>query len=335
MITSGLGKDVAAQGERLGRPNGAQGRYYLGAGSVPPRPGNLILAALSDADYEQLAPLLELHSLRKRETLVEAGDPADYVYFPLNGVISALNVFEDGMMIEFATIGSEGTTGVPLFLGFGASNTALISQVPGDALRLKRADFLGAIARLDSFAAVLLRYSGLMLALISQSAACNRAHHADARCARWLLTTHDQAGRDNFPITQEYLALMLGVSRPSVALSAAALQRAKVLSYHRGEMQIIDRRGLELAACECYGVVREHLVQFVTRSHRDEKAPCAPAGNVELEPVPDTGVGRKLRSGRRQILAELGKLVDQAAASASVAGRVAPLASSGAAPSTR
>lgn len=230
--------------------------------SAPSRTGNLILAALSDADFAQLAPLFESHPLRMRETLQEAGDAADYVYFPLSGVISVLTVLENGMMIEFATIGSEGTTGVPLFLGFGESNTALISQVPGDALWLSRADFLDCLSRLPSFAVVLLRYSGLMLALVSQSAACNRAHHADARCARWLLMTHDQAGRDDFPITQEFLAQMLGVSRPSVALSAAALQRANFVTYHRGEMHIVDRHGLELAACECYAVVRAHFARF-------------------------------------------------------------------------
>ena len=229
---------------------------------APPRAENLILAALSDADYAHLAPLLEPHPLRMRETLLEAGDLADFVYFPLSGVISVLTVLENGMMIEFATIGSEGTTGVPLFLGFGESNTALISQVPGVALRINRSNFLDCLVRLPSFATVLLRYSGLMLALVSQSAACNRAHHADARCARWLLMTHDQAGRDDFPITQEFLAQMLGVSRPSVALSAAALQRSNFVTYHRGQMHIVDRLGLELAACECYAVVRSHFARF-------------------------------------------------------------------------
>ncbi|MBA4180507.1 MAG: Crp/Fnr family transcriptional regulator [Anaerolinea sp.] len=230
--------------------------------SAPSRTRNLILAALSKADYDQLAPLLHAHPLRMRETLLEAGDEPDYIYFPLNGVISVLTVLENGMMIEFATVGPEGTTGVPLFLGFGESNTALISQVPGDALRLSSKDFTDCIARLPSFAAVMLRYSGLMLALVSQSAACNRAHHADARCARWLLMTHDQVGADEFPITQEFLAQMLGVSRPSVALSAGALQRAGLVSYHRGEMRILDRRALELAACECYAVVRTHFAHF-------------------------------------------------------------------------
>lgn len=235
--------------------------------SAPSRTGNLILAALTTADYDHLAPLLHEHPLRMREALLEAGDEADWVYFPVSGVISILTVLEDGMMIEFATVGPEGTTGVPLFLGFGESNTALVSQVPGSALRLSRKNFENAIVRLPAFAAIMLRYSGLMLALVSQSAACNRAHHTDARCARWLLMTHDQVGRDEFPITQEFLAQMLGVSRPSVALAAGALQRTGLVTYHRGEMRILDRGGLERASCECYGVVREHFAHFAESPH--------------------------------------------------------------------
>ena len=237
------------------------------AQSTPSPNGNRLLAALSGDDYDEVSPLLEFQPLRMRETLQEAGDPADFVYFPVTGVISVLTVLEDGMMIEFATVGSEGTTGVPLFLGFGQTNTALISQIPGDAFRLKRSAFKDCIERLPSFAAVLLRYSGFMLALVAQSAACNRAHHADARCARWLLMTNDQAGRDDFPITQEFLAQMLGISRPSVALSAAALQRAGLVAYHRGEMQITDRRGLERAACECYAVIRHNFLEFAGTSY--------------------------------------------------------------------
>lgn len=247
---------------------------------APSRIGNLILSAITDADYEQVAPLLHPQPLRRRETLREAGDPVEYVYFPISGVISLLTVLENGMMIEFATVGSEGTTGVPLFLGFGQSNTALISEVPGDAFRMGRADFADCTARLPSFARIMLRYSGLMLALVAQSAACNRAHQVDARCARWLLMTHDQAGRDDFPITQEFLAQMLGVSRPSVALSAGALQRANFVSYHRGEMHIRDRRGLELAACECYAVVREHFAEFERGSPPALLSPFASLGQT-------------------------------------------------------
>jgi CRP-like cAMP-binding protein len=193
-----------------------------------------------------------------RETLQEAGEEPDYVYFPTSGIISVLTVLENGMMVEFATVGREGTTGVPVFLGMGLSNLALISQVPGGSLRMRARDFLSEINRSPGFEGIIRRYSGMMLALVAQSAACNRAHQVDERCARWLLMTQDQAG-GAFPITQEFLAQMLGVSRPSVALSAATLQKAGLISYHRGEMMIVDRAGLERAACECYAVDREHF----------------------------------------------------------------------------
>jgi CRP-like cAMP-binding protein len=232
---------------------------------LPPkltRPANRLLAALPEDDYERLSRLLEVHPLRMRETLQEAGDSSEYVYFPTSGIISLLTVLESGMMIEFATVGREGTTGVPLFLGVSDSNMAVISQVPGEALRISAEDFLAEVARNSAFALLLTRYSGLMLVLVAQSAACNRAHHVDARCARWLLMTHDQAGGDSFPITQEFLAQMLGVSRPSVALSAAALQRAGMISYHRGKMTILNRKAMEKAACECYAVVNERFRRF-------------------------------------------------------------------------
>jgi CRP-like cAMP-binding protein len=106
---------------------------------------------------------------------------------------------------------------------------------------------------------VLRIYGGVMFAFLAQSAACNRAHHVDERLARWLLMTHDQAGGDDFRITQEFLAQMLGVSRPSVAVSAAVLHRAGLISYRRGEMAITDRPGLESAACECYSVIRQQF----------------------------------------------------------------------------
>lgn len=217
---------------------------------------SLLLAAVPPDEYKLFSEKLEAVPLRMRETLQEAGDPTDFVYFPLSGIISVLTVLENGMMIEFATVGREGTTGIPITLGLADSNLALISQVPGQALRMRTPDFLTAITASPGLALAINCYSGVMYAFLAQSAACNRAHHVDERCARWLLMTHDQTGGNEFPITQEFLAQMLGVSRPSVALSAAALHKAGLISYHRGAMTIIDRMGLEKAACECYEVIR-------------------------------------------------------------------------------
>lgn len=247
------------------------------------RLSNLLLAAVPADEYEEFARLLETHPLRMRETLQEAGDAPDWVYFPLSGIISVLTVLESGMMIEFATVGREGTTGVPIFLHMGDSNMALISQVPGTSLRMRSKDFLAAIDRSPGLADIIKRYSGMLLALVAQSAACNRAHHVDERCARWLLMTHDQAGDAAFPITQEFLAQMLGVSRPSVALSAGALQKAGLIKYHRGEMTITDRAGLERAACECYAVGREHFLRLENARDGSYHEALVVAGNLRAD----------------------------------------------------
>ncbi|MFN0094694.1 MAG: Crp/Fnr family transcriptional regulator [Dehalococcoidia bacterium] len=235
------------------------------------RSPNGILAAIAPGEYERMRPLLSPHPLRMRETLQEAGDLPEFVYFPTSGIISLLTVMENGMMIEFATVGHEGTTGVPLFLGMAASSMALISQVPGEALRMTSADFLDQLGRSPGLAVLMKRYSGAMLTLVAQSAACNRAHHVNARCARWLLMTHNQTASDQFPITQEFLAQMLGVSRPSVTLAAAALQDAGLIRYHHGHMTILDRPGLECASCECYAVVEvsfRSLAGWIRDSHQ-------------------------------------------------------------------
>lgn len=223
------------------------------------RPANLLLATVPADEYAAFRDLLEIYPLRMRETLHEAEDTSDWVYFPTGGIISVLTVLKNGSMIEFATVGREGTTGVPVFLGMTDSNLALVSQVPGWSLRMKSKDFRGAIDRSPGFAAIIKRYSGMMLALGAQSAACNRAHHVDERCARWLLMVHDQAGDTAFPIPAEFLAQMLGVSGPKVELSVTTLGDAGLISYDQGQMTIADRPGLEKAACECYAVVSEHF----------------------------------------------------------------------------
>jgi CRP-like cAMP-binding protein len=228
---------------------------------------NLILAAIPPHEYEAIREFLEPYPLRMRESLGEPGESPEWVYFPVNGIVSVLTVLENGMMIEFATVGREGTTGVPLVVGLDESNLTLISQMPGTALRIRAQDFREQLKYCAGFAEAIRCYSGVMFALLAQSAACNRAHHVDERCARWLLMTHDQAGGNDFPVTQEFLAQMLGVSRPGVAASAAALQKAGLVSYHRGEMTIVDRPGLEKAACECYEVIVHQFDRLRTLRH--------------------------------------------------------------------
>lgn len=224
-----------------------------------PQSENLLLAAVPPAEFDQIKDLFEPCQLRMRENLQEAGEESNRIFFPTRGIISVLTVLENGMMIEFATVGREGTTGIPFVHGLHDSTMTLISQMPGDAWCISQADFAKALELSPGLDKAVNVYGGVLFALLAQSAACNRAHHVDERCARWLLMTHDQAGGDDFPITQEFLAQMLGVSRPSVAVSAAALQKAGLIRYHRGEVTVTDRVGLELAACECYRVIK---VQF-------------------------------------------------------------------------
>ena len=216
---------------------------------------NLLLGAIPAEEFAAAERLLEPYPLRMRETLQEAGEQPDWVYFPTRGIISVLTVLESGAMVEFATVGKEGCTGVPLLVGLDDAAIALVSQMPGEALRMRSREFMDLHARSPHFNEALNCYTGVMFAFLAQSAACNRAHHVDERCARWLLMTHDQAGENEFPITQEFLSQMLGVSRPSVAAAAAELQRAGLVQYHRGEMTVTDRAGLEAASCECYRAI--------------------------------------------------------------------------------
>ncbi len=206
-----------------------------------------------------MVALLEAYPLRMRENLQDAGDEPEWVYFPETGIISVLTAMTDGTMIEFAIIGREGSTGVPLFVGLGESNITLVSQMPGHAMRMRAPDFLRELERSPALAEAIKRFSGVMFATLAQSAACNRAHHVDERCARWILLTHDQAGGNEFPITGEFLSEMLGVDREHVSVAAAVLQAGGLITYKRGEMTVTDRGGLERASCECYGVIAREI----------------------------------------------------------------------------
>src|SRR5215207_3498310 len=140
---------------------------------------NLILAAVTPDEYEKLNQLLEPYPLRMRENLQEPGEGPEWVYFPTRGIVSVLTVLENGMMIEFATVGREGSTGVPLVVGLDHSNITLVSQMPGSAMRMRAKDFMTQLQSSLSFANAIRCYSGVMFALLAQSAACNRAHHVD------------------------------------------------------------------------------------------------------------------------------------------------------------
>jgi CRP-like cAMP-binding protein len=222
-----------------------------------PNGRNLLLNALNGGDTSRMMPSLELLSLGPRHMLYEPNVPIEFVYFPVDGVLSMLAQLEDDIEIEVGTVGNEGMIGLPVFLGSEITPGRAFSQVPGYAYRLPVADFKELIRRPSKFTAVLQRYTQALMVQISQGTACNRVHSNDHRCARWLLQTHDRVGKDEFQLTQEFLGQMLGVRRATVSEVAGRLQAGGIIEYSRGVIKVLDRARLEAMSCTCYGVIRK------------------------------------------------------------------------------
>jgi CRP-like cAMP-binding protein len=178
-------------------------------------------------------------------------------------VVSVLALMEDGSMVEVGTIGNEGFYGIDVLVGGERAIETTLCQIAGKALRMRAADFLGATDGNTPLRRVTQRYLLAYLSLISQSVACNRLHPTEARFARWILMTHDRVLGDDFYLTQEFLAAMLGAHRPSVSVVAGAFQQAGMIRYNRGRMTILNREALEDTACECYGIVRGQFERTV------------------------------------------------------------------------
>ena len=197
---------------------------------------NRLLAALPPQELERLAPHFQLVSLVYRKTLFEAGVPVEYFYFPLKGCISTLAVMKDGTATEVGIVGKEGATDVSVALGDHISNYRGVVQLPGSAVKLSTSILQEELRRDGGLRSTLLRYTRFTLAQATQSAACNRLHSLEQRCARWLLGMRDRVEADTFPMTHEFLAYMLGVQRPGVTVAAQALQRAGRVRYARGRL---------------------------------------------------------------------------------------------------
>ncbi|HVA20870.1 MAG TPA: Crp/Fnr family transcriptional regulator [Candidatus Micrarchaeia archaeon] len=227
------------------------------SGAVAER-GNRILQALDPHDRVELEARLAAVFLKVKTVLYEPGEPVDSVCFPIDAVISLVTPLEDGAIVEVATVGNEGLVGVPAVPG-GAFAVRAITQVAGRALTMGISPFLDSIKRTPPLAALVDRYVQALFGQISQAAACNRLHSNEERLSRWLLMSHDRVGVDSFLITQEFLGQMLGSRRATVTLSAGILQRAGLIRYHRGHVEIVNRDGLEATACECYQVIQSEL----------------------------------------------------------------------------
>jgi CRP-like cAMP-binding protein len=225
---------------------------------------NRILKLLSSAELERLNSDLEPVTLSFKEPFYEEGKRITHLYFPNSGVISLVTDMDEGEPIETGTIGREGVLGISAVLGMPHANTRAFCQIPGDAVRISYEAVQAEVSREGSLGPILLRYTNALMVMLGQGAACNRAHPLEQRMCRWLLTTRDRVDSDDFPLTQEFLAQMLGVRRPSVSLAGAALQHAGLIKYSRGRITITNRRGLEDASCECYAIIRDHFENALT-----------------------------------------------------------------------
>ncbi|HEY8320784.1 MAG TPA: Crp/Fnr family transcriptional regulator [Candidatus Baltobacteraceae bacterium] len=225
--------------------------------------GNRILDALPSAESAPLRAALEPVALAAYDVVYVAGAPIAAIYFPVTAVLSVLTVMRDGAAVEIGTFGCEGISGAQIVLGSDRSPSQMICQVPGDAYRLPVAAFDAQLASSPNLRRLVRRYAQALFNFMGQSIACNRLHAVNERCARWLLLTHDRVSGDAFSLTQEFLAIMLGVHRPVVSLAAAALQVAGYIRYRRGQVEVRDRAGLESAACECYRINADEFARVV------------------------------------------------------------------------
>lgn len=224
---------------------------------------NRLLAALPKKEYRRLLPELEPVTLTFGDILFEPGDRLRHVYFPHNSIVSLLAAVDDHELLEVGLVGNDGMAGLSVFMGVTRSRSRGLVQAEGDAMRMKAAALSKEVAGGGALHKLLHRYTHSLLTQISQSAACNRFHQVNARLARWLLMTHDRVEGNEFRLTQEFISNMLGVRREQVTLAASTLQKQKLISYSRGQIKILDRAGLEAAACKCYRVVKDEYDKFL------------------------------------------------------------------------
>ena len=223
---------------------------------------NHLLASLPQADIERLTPAMTTVTLELGVVLNEPGHEPERIYFPHVGMISLLAVMSDGKAVETATVGREGVVGAMAGLGVHSPLTRAVVQVPLTASRIAAAPFRRAVQASPALREMIVRYNDELLGQVQITAACNALHPIPKRLARWVLQTRDRIDTDTVPLTQELLSEMLGVRRSSVSEIAKRLQTAGLIRYSRGAIEITNRRALEAASCECYGVVRKLMTRM-------------------------------------------------------------------------
>jgi len=230
---------------------------------------NLLLAALPTDEYRRVAQSLESIPLKLKSVVHRAGDPVRYVYFPGGGFFSMLTVLKDGGMVEVATVGREGMVDITAVLdGNPVSSTTMVQGETDVCYRMTAETFRREMDRRGVFYELLTHWTQALVGFIMQSTACNAVHSVEQRLARWLLMARDRMESDHFPLTQEFVAMMLGASRPTVTIVAGTLQKAGLITYRRGQVTIVDRERLEAAACECYRTTTDLLNTVTARVRR-------------------------------------------------------------------
>ena len=234
---------------------------------------NRFLRMLPASSYFRMRPYLEAVPLPRKHVVWNVDDPVEAVFFPRRCVLSLLVTLKQRPPVEAATVGNEGMLGMSAALGADRSPLLVVAQIPGEALRMGATLFRELVEDDQCLRALTLRYSHALLEQTAQSVACNRRHTTVQRCARWLLMTHDRVGCDEFVLTHQFLAMMLGVRRASVTIAAGQLQSAKLIRYVYGRIRIENRAGLEQAACECYEAVERRFQRLFNGNGNGAKPP--------------------------------------------------------------
>ncbi len=228
---------------------------------------NHLLDAIHQAEYDRLVPHLEYVKLQLGDVLYESGEHLQYVYFPLDAIISLLYVLENGASAEIAVVGNEGILGVSIFMGGETTTSRAVVQSAGHGYRLKAQLLKEEFNHGGTIMQLLLRYTQALITQMSQTAVCNRHHSIEQQLCRWILLSLDRLAGNELSMTQELIANMLGVRREGVTEAAGRLQRAGLIDYKRGTIKILDRDGLENRVCECYQVVRDEFNRLLPSVH--------------------------------------------------------------------
>lgn len=234
---------------------------------VKPEPirKNYLLASLEGDEFERVLNIVEPVEFKLGDVLYESGDKLQYAYFPTTAIVSLLYLMENGNTAEIGIVGNDGILGVNLFLGGDSTTSRAIIQSAGKMCRMKAEDLIIEFSRGERFQNLLLRYTQALLTQISQTAVCNRLHAVEEQLCRWLLLSHDRLDSDKLVMTHDLISNMLGVRREGITLAAQKLATKKLIKNTRGTIEVLDRRGLEAAACECYQIVNSEYNRLLGR----------------------------------------------------------------------